>query len=290
MAQELTLDDLIERAPQEEVPQEDVQEDDGEQVIEEVVEEQQEEVQAEGEQQELEKPRAKRIPRERFDEVNKARAEAEERARMAEWKAQQQEEANRKLLALLSGEQPEAQEPEDEVFDTALEKKLSAKLEAMEQQQVAIALEHELQAADSRNPEFRDAVQHWANVTAQGLITRAMIEGEKLSASQAMQYAKTIIDKTLRDTYAKRPQAGLVEAFVMAEARRLGLPAKKASKAGENSVNMKALNELRETAGAPITERQSVQVAGSASNVDELVRRNKELGIDESYTRSFFDS
>lgn len=230
-----------------------------------------------------EKPkRSKMIPRDRFDEVNEKAKQMEQEKLRLEWQLEQERMANKKLLGLADDKaQPEE---DDEVLDTALEKKFSSKFEQLEQKQIDTAIETELSTISAKVPELIEAHTHLISALANQTAVRAKSAGYDFTPEQIYAYAKGQVDSELR---VVKSRGGSAAEFIYQAAQASGYQPKAAGQNKDSVVNMKEVNRLREEAGAPAIQRQSVKT-GAADAIKAKIRaENKAAGIDETRSAMF---
>lgn len=235
----------------------------------------------EPEEEEAEKPRSKMIPRSRFDEVNEKARRAEAEKQQLEWRVQQLESALEKAVGL-RGEDPEE---EDEVIDTALEKKIQDKFAKLEKQQLDVAINAELRSAPYEDIDQAKAWYVAAN--AANMLERAKYANINVTKEQALQAAVEAVNEEMKALYQRNPQPGALSEYIYRQAKYMGysvdMPEKK------STVNMKAVDKLRREAGAPAVQKEGVLPGGG--NVDwktDLKKRNKDAGISETYLKKWF--
>lgn len=232
--------------------------------------------------EEEEKPRSKMIPRSRFDEVNEKARRAETEKQQLEWRVQQLESALEKAVGL-SGEEP--QEEDDEVIDTALEKKIQDKFAKLEKQQMDVAINAELRSAPYDDIEQAKAWYVAAN--AASMLERAKYANINVTKEQALQAAVEAVNDEMKALYQRNPQPGALSEYIYRQAKYMGYSGDKPEK--KSTVNMKAVDKLRREAGAPAVQKEGVLPGGG--NVDwkaDLKKRNKDAGISENYLKKWF--
>lgn len=231
-----------------------------------------------------EKPkRSKMIPRDRFDEVNEKAKQMEQEKLRLEWQLEQERLANKRLLGLAEDDSKEQSE-DDEILDTALDKKYSQKFEQLEQKQIDTAIETELSTISAKVPELLDAHTHLIGALANQAAVRAKAAGYDFTPEQIYAYAKDQVDSELRIV---KSRGGSAAEFIYQAAQASGYRPKAASQKKDSVVNMKEVNRLREEAGAPAIQRQSVKT-GAADAIKAKIRaENKAAGIDETRSALF---
>jgi hypothetical protein len=231
------------------------------------------------------KKRAERIPRARFDEVNEAKRNAEERSRRLEWELEQQREANKLLLKKAMGAQPEP-EDDNEVLDTVLEKKLGGELEQLKTQQVVMAVQADVAA--TAPADFDDAFGLFVAGSALKLINDAQALGYDIDQQSALAEAEKQAYQQMLEVYKRNPKRGNVVNYIYNQAKLLGYTPKASGQAPKNGVNMNAVDRARREAGAPTIHREAVQMTTSQTQVD--AQRSKALraeGLEDKYLKQF---
>jgi len=198
------------------------------------------------------------------------------------------------LLKKLTGEGDKAAEAEDEdddIVDTALDKKLTSKIEKLEHQMETKAFTEALHAADAigrkQDAAYEDATDFVYFATASRIIAEATAVGEEISVEDAVLEAKKSLAPVLYRIYQKsNGNPAALSTYVLTQARALGFTAKsKTAEAGRGAskVNMEAVNRAREQAGAPVVKRESVVAAGS--NWEDDIAARARAKYDPEYLR-----
>lgn len=238
-----------------------------------------------GEEVEVEKPKTpKKVPYDRFKEVNEKAKQAEARAQQLEWEIQKRDEALQEVLKRMTDQTAQVEE-EEEVLDTALEKKLKAEIDALKQAQSQSGLQAELATGRQQYTDLEDAANYLIAKQAQQTLINAQHLGYNMTEQQAIELATKTLQQEAQTMYQRNPSRGALSGYLYEQAKFLGYAPKKAGTKAGNGVNMKALNRLREEAGAPEVQRQAVNTSGSG-NGDwraDLYKRNKEEGYSDSY-------
>lgn len=237
--------------------------------------------------QEEEKPRSKMIPRDRFDEVNEKRNEAERRAQELEYKLNQQTEAMDKLLRKLSGEPEKEQEEENEVLDDVLKKQVDSKFSQIEERDFQRTVNQEAQLARQHAPDFDNAYNYLLAAGAYDIINSYQAVGKSIGEQEAIGLAQEAVEKEMRYLYTNNAQPGAMAQRLYNAALARGYTpeqAEKASNKAGNGVNMKAVDKARREAGAPAIEKESVQMEPTGE-IDNIYKDAVEAGFSKEYLR-----
>lgn len=191
------------------------------------------------------------------------------------WQLEQERLANQKLLGLSQAEPEE----DNEVLDTVVDKKV----EALREQIINQAIESELSAANAQNPKMLDAHMHLLGSLTHEMMLAAQSAGYNITQEQAYNQAKENLDGALKQIKSRN---GSVANYIYQSSVMRGFQ-EKTSEKQENKVNMKAVKELRERAGAPAIQKQAFQPGVDSDIKAEIRKQNKEMGISEAQSAMF---
>lgn len=244
-----------------------------------------------GQQASQNKQREPKIPRPRFDEVveqkNAFQQESKtlrEEVRKLQWQIEQRDLAIQRLMTLDDAKGQKEDEEDDEVLDTALEKKVNERLSRFEQQAIASAVENEL--ATASEPDIANARAWYVAANAASLLDRAEALGVQISKEDALRQAVVATDQELQTIYAANPRRGVVTKYLYSQAKKNGYNAKKS--ASSEKMDMAAMNKLREQAGGTPAQKASVRTGPAIKDwKQQLKEKNKLAGISDALLKKW---
>ena len=238
---------------------------------------------------EEEPKRSSMIPRNRFDEVNERARQADARAQELEYKLNQQTEAFNKLMAKLSGESSDASEDDDEILDTALEKKVEGKFSKIEERDFERTKAQEIAYLGANSGEvYEKAVA----AIAIEVMENEQGYGRNLDIAQAESLARQIADKQMRTMYAENAKPGAIARALSRKAQQLDYMLSQNDNTKQplpkkvNGVNMKSVEKARQQAGAPSIEKEAVTMQPNNIVASEI-KKAREAGYSDDYLSQF---
>ena len=269
----------------EEVAEPEVKEEAAEAVVEETTEEaESEEVEAEHEEEpeEEEKPkeRSKYIPRKRFDDVNEKLRETESEA---EKLRRELAEARDLIRSALKKEEKkeEAFEPLDPEAYEATKKNVEEAIKPIEQElremKFAGAMARDDAEWSKRDPEYTKKIEAVVHADVAGVIAHAQALGYDVTEKQAFELVREQMRDAAINIYNK---GGSYGAYIVKRAEALGVVTKpaKPAKPAASKVNVKELEALRQSAGAPTNKSASNPSARGLSwtSIEDTARKELE--------------
>ena len=222
-----------------------------------------------------EKPRSKHVPRERFDSANAKAKAAEDRAEQLERDVAALRELVKKDLAPKAPkeEAPEFLDPEAQAYT-------DKKLEAMEQKIVAQGFKQAI-TLGFENQDFKTGADKVIADDAFNIIKEARAVGDHITKDEAIEMAEKQFISTMYNLHQRNKN---MASYVFSRAKDVDALLKQGTQGNEekpaakkSTVNMKELQELRDSAGAPTNKSVSSEVV--ANDFDSMMAKVRKESI-----------
>jgi hypothetical protein len=219
--------------------------------------------------------------------VDRANAEARRSVEL-ELQLEQQRQANRELVELLTGakKQPEP-EQDDDVLDEALARKVDERFSKLEERQFEEVRDRELSYLGGEQGE---AYQKAIAAAAIGVMRKHQAVGRSIDMLQAEKLAKTAIEAEMKSLHKSGVKSGAIAQEIANAARYYDFlvgqhTAEKPLQKTAGGVNMKKVEEARQKAGAPTIDKGSVNLSGGMDVYNAELKKVKESGVSDDYLR-----